>query len=101
MSLIGYARVSASDQDVAPWLDALRTAGVARAFGDRGVSGAKTGRPGLTEALAFLREGGPPAVWKPSRSMTHLLQVAAGLKGWGVGFRSLTGSHGSFCRIVR
>ena len=47
MTLVGYARVSTSDQDPALQLDALRHAGVQRVFEDRGVSGAKTERPGL------------------------------------------------------
>lgn len=57
MSLIGYARVSTSEQDVALQFDALKAAGATRIFEDRGVSGAKAERPGLTAALSFLREG--------------------------------------------
>lgn len=93
MSLIGYARVSTNEQDVALQLDALKAADVARVFEDRGVSGAKSERPGLTDALAFLREGDTLVVWKLDRlgrSMTHLLQTVADLEGRGVGFRSLT-----------
>ncbi len=93
MSLIGYARVSTSDQDVALQLDALAVAGVDRVFEDRGVSGAKVERPGLSDALAFLRDGDTLIVWKLDRlgrSMTHLLQTVAELEGRGVGFRSLT-----------
>lgn len=56
MTLIGYARVSTNDQDVALLLDALRDAGVARVFEDRGGSSAKSERPGLNEALVYLRE---------------------------------------------
>ena len=93
MSLIGYARVSTSEQDVALQLDALRAASVERVFEDRGVSGAKAERPGLNNALAFLREGDTLVVWKLDRlgrSMTHLLATVAELEGRGVGFRSLT-----------
>ena len=91
--MIGYARVSTNEQDVALQLDALKAAGVTRVFEDRGVSGAKTERPGLNEALAFLREGDTLVVWKMDRlgrSMTHLLQAVAELEGRGVGFCSLT-----------
>ena len=67
MTLIGYARVSTNDQDVALQLDALRDTGVARALEDRGVSGAKAERPGLNEALAYLHEGDTLVVWRLDR----------------------------------
>lgn len=93
MTLIGYARVSTTEQDLALQLDALRAAGATRIFEDRGVSGAKTERPGLNAALSFLRDGDTLVVWKLDRlgrSMTHLLQTVSDLEGRGVGFRSLT-----------
>ncbi len=93
MSLIGYARVSTADQDLALQLDALSAVGTARIFQDYGVSGAKTERPGLNAALSFLRDGDTLVVWKLDRlgrSMTHLLQTVTNLEGRGVGFRSLT-----------
>lgn len=93
MSLIGYARVSTSEQDLALQLDALKASGVTRIFEDRGVSGAKSERPGLSAALSFLREGDTLVVWKMDRlgrSMTHLLQTVTELEARGVGFRSLT-----------
>lgn len=93
MSLIGYARVSTAEQDLALQLDALQVAGTTRIFEDRGVSGAKTERPGLTAALSFLREGDTLVVWKLDRlgrSMTHLLHTVTDLESRGVGFRSLT-----------
>jgi len=93
MPLIGYARVSTAEQDLALQLDALHSAGTTRIFEDRGVSGAKTERPGLNAALSFLRDGDTLVVWKLDRlgrSMTHLLQTVTDLEGRGVGFRSLT-----------
>lgn len=93
MSLIGYARVSTAEQELALQLDALHAAGTVRIFEDRGVSGAKTERPGLNAALSFLREGDTLIVWKLDRlgrSMTHLLQTVTELEARSVGFRSLT-----------
>lgn len=93
MSLIGYARVSTAEQDLALQLDALQAAGTTRIFDDQGVSGAKTERPGLTAALSFLRDGDTLVVWKLDRlgrSMTHLLHTVTDLESRGVGFCSLT-----------
>ncbi len=93
MTLIGYARVSTADQDPALQLDALRDADVKHVFEDRGVSGAKTERPGLRDALSFLREGDTLVVWRLDRlgrSMTHLLETVSELEKEGIGFRSLT-----------
>jgi DNA invertase Pin-like site-specific DNA recombinase len=93
MALVGYARVSTAEQDLALQLDALGAADVARVFEDRGVSGARVERPGLTQALRYLREGDTLVVWKLDRlgrSMSHLLQTVTELEGRGVGFRSLT-----------
>lgn len=48
--LIGDARVSTADQDLALQIDALTKAGCERLFTDK-ASGAKADRPGLAEAL--------------------------------------------------
>lgn len=92
MAAIGYARVSTADQDAALQLDALTKAGCARVFEDK-ASGAKTDRPGLAAALAFVREGDVLVVWKLDRlgrSLPHLIETVSALEGRGVGFRSLT-----------
>ena len=55
--------------------------------------GAKTERPGLADALAYLRRGDVLVVWKLDRlgrSMAHLIDTVRGLEAKGVGFRSLT-----------
>ncbi|TKW65423.1 MAG: recombinase family protein [Paracoccus denitrificans] len=93
MALIGYARVSTPGQDLSLQRDALHSAGVTKIYDDHGVSGAKAERPGLTEALSYLRAGDTLVVWKLDRlgrSMKHLLQTVADLEGRGIGFRSLT-----------
>lgn len=54
--LVGYARVSTGEQKLDLQIDALEQANCARIFTDE-ISGAKSERPGLDEALAFLRNG--------------------------------------------
>ena len=64
--LIGYARVSTADQDLALQTDALNKAGCEKLFTDK-ASGAKVDRPGLAEALRFARAGDCIVVWKLDR----------------------------------
>lgn len=92
MALIGYARISTAGQDTALQTDALRKAGCARVFEDI-ASGAKADRPGLDDALSYLRDGDVLAVWRLDRlgrSMQHLIETVSALESRGVGFRSLT-----------
>ena len=73
-------------------LDALRTAGCDRIFEDR-ASGAKTDRPGLAQAIAFVREGDVLVTWKLdrlARSLPHLIETVTQLEKSGAGLRSLT-----------
>ncbi|RRY64517.1 recombinase family protein [Klebsiella pneumoniae] len=92
MALIGYARVSTAEQDTALQTDALRNAGGERVFEDT-ASGAKADRPGLADALAYLRDGDVLVVWRLDRlgrSLPHLIETVGKLEARGVGFRSLT-----------
>lgn len=89
--LVGYVRVSTIDQEDSLQIDALKQAGCGRIFRDK-VSGAKTARPGLQEAVDFLREGDSLVVWRLDRlgrSLKHLLETVALLEERGIGFRSL------------
>lgn len=91
--LIGYARVSTVDQDLALQRDALHQVGCTRIFEDFGVSGAKTERRALTAALAYIREGDVLVVWKLDRlgrSLAHLIDTVSDLEKRGIGLRSLT-----------
>ncbi|WP_162501582.1 recombinase family protein, partial [Methylobacterium crusticola] len=86
-------RVSTQDQKPELQLDGLAAAGCTRVFEDRGVSGAKAVRPGLTQALAYLRQGDTLVIWKLDRlgrSMGHLLETVQDLEARGIGLRSLT-----------
>ena len=88
---IGYARVSTIEQNVAPQIDQLNDAGCERIFRDK-ASGAKTERPGLQEAIEFLREGDSLVVWRLDRlgrSLRHLIDTVSELEERGIGFRSL------------
>jgi len=92
--LIGYARVSTEDQNLDLQRDALASAGCGKVLTDR-VSGAKVDRPGIQDALGFIREGDTLVVWKLDRlgrSLSHLIECVQDLEARGVGFKSLTES---------
>jgi DNA invertase Pin-like site-specific DNA recombinase len=89
--LIGYTRVSTLDQNLDLQLDALKTARCEKIFTDK-MNGAKA-RPGLDEALAFLRPGDVLVVWKLDRlgrRTVKLIQLIEELKERGIGFKSLS-----------
>ena len=92
MVRIGYARVSTLEQEMALQLDALRDAGCDRICEDR-ASGAKTDRPGLTEALVYVQEGDLRVIWKLdrlTRSLPHLIETMSQSEKNGAGLQSLT-----------
>ena len=89
--MLGYARVSTGDQDVAGQTLRLEHAGAIRVFTDVR-SGKPMDRPGLTELLAFARQGDTLAVVRLDRlgrSLAELLTVVEQLKGRGVALLSL------------
>lgn len=96
--LVGYVRVSTSDDRQSTDLqrDALVAAGVdeRHVYEDR-ASGAKDERFGLKKCLEFLKSRDVLVVWKLDRlgrSLPHLIEIVAGLRARGIGFRSLTES---------
>jgi DNA invertase Pin-like site-specific DNA recombinase len=92
--LIGYARVSTLEQTLDLQKDALTKAECSKIFTDT-ISGAKTERKGLEEALSFLREGDTLIVWKLDRlgrSLNHLIEIITKLESRKIGFKSLTES---------
>lgn len=92
MSLIGYARVSTQDQDTALQTDALEKVGCIEIFRDK-CSGSAKDRPGLSQAMRFIRQGDTLVVWRLDRlgrSLSHLVHLVESLEEKGVGFRSLT-----------
>jgi DNA invertase Pin-like site-specific DNA recombinase len=91
--LIGYARVSTTDQKPALQLDALLGAGCERIFTDEGVSGGAKKRPQLDQALGLVKPGDVLVVWKLDRlgrSLSHLIDLTTDLGQRGIGFRSLS-----------
>ena len=92
--LIGYARVSTSDQTLDLQEDALEKLGCSRIFTDT-VSGAKAERTGLDEALNYVRAGDTLVVWRLDRlgrSLNHLIETITGLNNRHIGFKSITES---------
>ena len=90
--LIGYARVSTVDQNLALQCDALTEAGCTKIFTEQ-MSGAVTDRPALHDALEFARSGNTLIVWKLdrlARSMKQLIETVEDLRVRSIGFRSLT-----------
>src|SRR3954449_4067115 len=90
--LIGYARVSTTDQTLDLQLDALDHAGCVKIFTDT-ASGAKSERKGLQEALDYVREGDALVVWRLDRlgrSLKDLIENISQLETRKIGFKSLT-----------
>jgi hypothetical protein len=89
--LLGYARVSTTDQQPQLQVDALERAGCYRVFTET-ASGARADRPTLEQLLDQLRPGDTLVVWKLDRlgrSLRHLVDTVTGLADRGIGFRSL------------
>ena len=90
--LVGYARVSTQEQDLALQLDALQTAGCGKVFEEK-ASGAQRERPALKAALEYMRQGDTLVVWKLDRLARSLKQLIETVDEFGtrdIGLRSLT-----------
>lgn len=90
--LIGYARISTVDQNLALQREALSEAGCEKIFTEQ-ISGAVANRPQLADAISYARCGDTIVVWKLdrlARSIKQLIDTIETLRVRGVGFRSLT-----------
>ena len=63
---IGYARVSTGDQNLDMQMDALNKYECDKIFTEK-MSGARSDRPGLDEAMKLMREGDSVIVWRLDR----------------------------------
>ncbi|HEY0939242.1 MAG TPA: recombinase family protein [Steroidobacter sp.] len=93
MAIIGYARISTSEQHLDLQRDALRAAGCARIYEDLGVSAIAKRRPGFEGALAALRSGDTFVIWKMDRAFRSLRQALETMERFqrdSIAFRSLT-----------
>src|SRR5437764_9550339 len=90
--LVGYDRVSTSEQTLNLQKDALENIGCIKIFSDV-VSGAKAERKGLQETLEYVREGDTLVVWRLDRlgrSLKHLIETITRLNNRKIGFKSIT-----------
>lgn len=89
---IGYARVSTGDQSLELQVNALKGMDCQKVFTDI-ASGGKKNRPGLAEALNFLRKDDTLCVWKLDRlgrSVKNLIEISELLNNRGIQLFSMT-----------
>jgi DNA invertase Pin-like site-specific DNA recombinase len=89
--IFGYARVSASDQNLDTQLEELARAGCTRVFQEK-VSGTRTRSQALDELLATVREGDVVVVNRLARlgrNTVHTIQLVEEFNQRGVHFRAL------------
>jgi DNA invertase Pin-like site-specific DNA recombinase len=89
--VLGYARVSTGDQDVAGQTMRLEKASAIKVFTDV-MSGKSMERPGLADLIAYARKGDTLAVVRLDRlgrSLAELLTTVEALHGQGIALLSL------------
>ncbi len=87
MSLVGYARVSTTDQDLNIQLDTLNYAGCQKIFSEKVSGTQKKGQTKLSACLEYLREGDTLVVTRIdrlSRSLRDLQNLVFELKEQGI-----------------
>ena len=90
MAIIGYARVSTRDQNLAGQIDTVKAAGAGTIFREK-VSGARADRPQLAKLMAGLKAGDVVVVTKLDRlgrSTRELLDLIDRIGKAGASFRS-------------
>jgi DNA invertase Pin-like site-specific DNA recombinase len=91
MTVLGYAGVSTSDQDLSSQLDQLREAGARKVFREK-ISGARSDRPELARLMKALGPGDTLVITKIdrlARSTRELLNLIAAIDEAGAALKSL------------
>jgi DNA invertase Pin-like site-specific DNA recombinase len=89
---IGYARVSAADQDFDSQIERLRTAGCEKIFAEKASGKSTNGRHELDKAIKALKAGDTLVVVRLdrlARSIRDLLRLLDDIKAAGARFRAL------------
>lgn len=92
MTVIGYARVSSTDQSLVIQEEQLRAAGVEKVFSEQKSGASAENRAALQLLLDYVREGDVVVVTRLdrlARSVVDLRYLISRLEGKGVGFRCL------------
>lgn len=90
-TLVGYARVARADESYQDQVDALDAAGCERIFVDV-AGGPKAARPGLQDALDYLRENDELLVVSLDRlgpGASDVVRILNGLEARGIAFRAV------------
>ena len=89
--IVGYARVSSADQNLARQLEQLRSERIDKLFEDK-ASGATTNRSAFLQMMEYVREGDIIIVCsmdRLARNLADLLNITKALQQKGVGIRFL------------
>lgn len=90
--IVGYARISTSEQKLSVQTEILKENGCERIFTDIS-SGVREDRPGLNEMLAYLRKGDTIIVYKTDRifrSLKNMIGLIEKFNENGILFKSIT-----------
>lgn len=90
--IVGYARVSTSDQNISTQVDLLKENGCEKIYTDI-ASGVRDDREGLTELISYLRKDDIVVVYKTDRifrSLKNMIDLIDKFNSIGVKFKSLT-----------
>lgn len=93
MALIGYARVSTSEQSLDLQINALKAAGCEKIYRDLGVSAITKTREGFEEAITSMQRGDVLVIWKfdrAFRSVRNALDILEEFEHRGIEFKCLT-----------